>query len=188
MQFQMARILLVAIAVLTVAHGGPTAEAGLLSGKEMTLSVADPTKNFLIYTSPRFVVGDGPELTLIDARPINFVLDVSDALVMIQYPSPQRNLFNSDEFNGYVLTDLPDPVAPFGSARVDPNTTLAGFDNSRLSFDEHNLYLNVRGLTVRAGDALLIRFIVPEPSAVAILFVGGIGLFVYYYRGSYPRR
>ncbi|MBX9787808.1 MAG: hypothetical protein K2Y37_02740 [Pirellulales bacterium] len=154
-------------------------QAGLLTGKEMQLTIAWPTTDFIQYVSPPFVVGDGIEFSLTNKAGFAwFDLDISDDT--ITFNMTRTDFFLTADFNGYILKDLSHPVAPFEIAHVAPTNTLAGFSNSRITHDDHNLYLNVSGLPILAGDKLAISVAsVPEPGGMVLAIVGAIGLAAY---------
>ena len=143
--------------------------AGSMAGTEMILEEAYPTVSHINYTWGPFVVGDNPavtELTIPGLVP--FVLDVYGSSATFLFPDADQSAVGS--FNGYILVD--DSVE-FTGVSVDPSTTLSGFDNSRVSFDAHSIYINCSALSETAGDTLTIDISsVPEPSSLLLAAMG----------------
>lgn len=169
----------VAAAGVVVAATADQAKAGFLEGQQVTLDVAWPGTTNINYSYGPFFVNSTPEVTVNGvAALVDFSATVSDASVTFEFP--QSNTFATDPFNGYVLTEDSTTIPAFFSASVDPGTTLAGFDQSRVSFDARDVYLNVSGLDVRAGQTLSVDFTpVPEPSTIVLLGVGAICMWTY---------
>ena len=180
----LAAVLVIGAGILIVAATADRANASFLEGQPMDLDVAWPTKTNVNYTRGPFTVGPGPEVTVNNVGSlVNFVADVSDNSVTFTFP--QSNSFLSTSFNGYILTEDSATTPPFQMATVDPSTTMAGFDQSRVTFDDTHVYLNVSGLGVQAGQSFTVDLTpVPEPSTFALLGVAAIGLLGYAWRRS----
>lgn len=84
-------------------------------------------------------------------------------------------LFAPFPFNGIHLRDALGEISAFASVTINPLTDLPGFDISRISFDDDNIYLNFASLTGGAHDVVIdIRAAggVPEPGTWALMIVG----------------
>jgi hypothetical protein len=77
-------------------------------------------------------------------------------------------------FNGFVMSDAFGVAPAFTSATINPLTSYAGFDASRLTFDENNVYVNLQGLEANGRIVIDINGggVVPEPGTWAMLIVG----------------
>ena len=91
------------------------------------------------------------------------LVDFSDnALTITLQTSLSSPTWNTAPFNGIVFTS-PGPLGIAG-ATVDPTTTMTGFDNSRVSFDADQIFVNWNGLSYVNGTVVKIDFApVPEP-------------------------
>jgi hypothetical protein len=108
------RLPLLLTTLATLSGVASTARAGLLTGKEMALTIACPTTDSVQYSFPSFVVGDRIELAPPrQAGFADFNQDISGDL--ITFNLPQAELYLMADFNDYVLTDLSDAIAPFAS-------------------------------------------------------------------------
>jgi PEP-CTERM motif len=126
--------------------------------------------------SVRGTVGPGAQITINNEPPIvNVVADISDTSITFNYPDSAQ--FNTATFNGYILTEQSSDAPPFTVASVDPSTTLAGFDQSCVTFDSTHVYMNVSGLSVQGGQSFTVDFTaVPEPANLSLITAGAFGV------------
>ncbi len=121
------------------------------------------------------VVSPVAEFTFATGR-INPTARVSPSSIEITFEGNGR--YNQGEFNGILLKNLSrSNIAGFS---LDPMSTVAGFDQSRLSFTSDSLFFNFAGLSIRATDRISanVAFVgtaVPEPGTWALMLLG-IGL------------
>ncbi len=154
-------------------HG--LAHADLFDGKELRFEVVYPTIDAEVIDplNGTFLVGSGPEIHV----PGIATIDMSDTNLLGIYGFGFT--FASYAFNGYRFSDVNGEIDSFVSVTINPLTTVAGFDASRISFDNDNIWLNMSGLTINAGDSLSIDVsavaAVPEPETYA-MFLAGLGL------------
>ncbi len=95
----------------------------------------------------------------------------------VDMTSLRNSSFVSASFDGVEITDLTHPNA-FTSASVDGLTTLAGFDQSRVSITNGNLFINYQGFNTPDPTLARVDFStspVPEPTESALM-LSGLGL------------
>jgi len=168
-------------ASLAVAAIPATAEAGLI-GKQLdaayyTPDTSTPYTN-ASFSPTSFTVGSGQE-TIGDVEGVTQLLvDFSDnALTITLQTTLASPTWNTAPFNGIIFTS-PGPLG-IVSATVDPITTMTGFDNSRVSFDADQIFVNWNGLSYGSGTVVKIDFAsVPEPATMAVLGAGLLGVAV----------
>ena len=138
------------------------------------------------FAPPSFVVGSGVE-TIGDVEGVtSLIVDFSDSALILTLntvlPAPT---WSPSSFNGPIFTSS--TALNLLSATNTGATTLVGFDNSRISFNATQLFLNWQGLSYRNGDIVNIAFEtitdVPEPMSLALLGLGVVIMGVYNRRG-----
>lgn len=155
------------------------AEAGLI-GKQLDAAYYDHDMSTpyppASFTPSSFTVGAGQE-TIGDVEGVTQLLvDFSDRSLTITLQTILPNpTWKNEAFNGIIFTS-PGPLGITG-ATVDPATTMTGFDNSRVSFDSDQIFVNWSGLSYGNGTVVRIDFApVPEPATMAVLGAGLLGL------------
>ena len=128
------------------AHG----DGGLL-GRTLTYRHNYPQKKRSTFEGPTdVVVGPGVELEGIGFGRIN--LDISASNLRLEWTSELSLALAS--FNGQVYSDKTRTVRSFESVTVNPETSLAGFDQSRVTFDDDNIWIDFAGLGGDAGTVV----------------------------------
>jgi hypothetical protein len=171
-------VFVAALGCVSFTSFGSPARADLFFSHNLSFQVQDTNQgsttpvNFLVNDTS---VTDPPEINLNGANVVGGTLTVTDHILYFKYN--QSALFDTATFNGYIIRDVDTNIPPITSAVVDPATTLGGFGASRITFDSKDLFLNVSGLSVSAGQILQIDVnptSVPEPGSVALIAVGGL--------------
>lgn len=132
-----------------------------------------------VFTPSNFTVGAGQE-TIGDVEGVtNLLVDFTDNALSITFDTILGNpTWNAASFNGVIFTAA--NSLGIGSALVDPTTTMAGFDNFRVSYTDHQILLNWQGLSYVDGTNVTINFTsvsaVSEPNTLALLGLGIAGL------------
>ena len=104
-------------------------------------------------------------------------IDLSDTNIAVAW----LGTFGSATFYGPHFFDTSAQIDPFTSVSINPETNVSGFDISRISFDEDNIWINLQGLTGGTSDVdyksvSLNLHSVPEPTTLLLLGIGLIGL------------
>jgi len=150
--------------------------AALLDGKTLNdLYFSGPDKNTPVetYFNGNFVVGPGFELLPDLSIGADAALDVSDTQITLVFAASFAGGGSVGVFDR--ISDVFGQVRPFTSFTVNPSTTVVGFDQSRLSFDENNLFIDYTGLSYTTGQKLVFDVAavpVPEPETYALMLAG----------------
>lgn len=128
------------------------------------------------FTPAQFVVGAGQETVGNVEGVTQLLINVSDSdLTIILHTILSLPTWGPAPFNGVILAS-PDGL-DISSATVDPATTMAGFDNSRITFGPNEIVINWNGLPYSDGTAVKVDFgFVPEPDALTLLGAGLLGM------------
>ncbi len=81
-------------------------------------------------------------------------------------------VWESTSFNGFVLVDFYGTLPRFQNAMINPATSYAGFDASRIIVNEDDIQVNWQGLTGNGHIVLDINVGVPEPQSWTMLITG----------------
>ena len=137
-----------------------------------------------IETPATFVVGDGTETTIDIENVTDIVVDISEASILFSFDTsfePAPPTFGSAAFNGLEFNLLSGTPLNFIGASIDPTSTLAGFDATRVSFTDTQVRFNWENLTYDSGTILRVNFTqgpaeVPEPATMSLLGLGFLGV------------
>jgi hypothetical protein len=166
-------------ACLAVAAIPSPAEAGLI-GKQLdaVYYVPDTSTPYAqaSFTPSSFTVGSGQETDGLVEGVTHLLVDFSDSTLTITLTTTLTTpTWGGAPFNGIIFTS-PGPLGIAG-ATVNPTTTMSGFDNSRVSFDTDQIFINWNGLSYVNGTVVTVDFAsVPEPATMAVLGAGLLGL------------
>jgi len=174
-----------ALVGLALAAAAP-AHASLI-GDQLTAVYSYPTPatpySSASFTPAAFTVGPGQE-TLGNVENVTFLgVDFSASALAITLSTSLTNpAWNANGFNGIVFTS-PDPLG-ITAAVVDPATTMAGFDDSRVSFSQNQILVDWHGLSYVDGTVVQVDFTfppsppatVPEPATGAMVGTALFGL------------
>lgn len=175
-QFANAALAWIVLAASGVAHAG-------FIGTQMDVGYYTPDTSSLyasaVFTPSTFTVGAGQETVGNIEDVTNIFIDFTDNILSITFGTILSSpTWNSNSFNGVIFTAT-SPL-DIGSVLVDPSTTMAGFDNFRVSYTDNQILLNWQGLSYIDGTTVNINFTsasaVPEPGTLALLGIGFAGL------------
>jgi hypothetical protein len=126
------------------------------------------------FDNDSFVVGAGQETDGNIEDVTHLLVDFDDETLNITFDTILSTpTWNNTSFNGMIFTSvLPHGIA---TATVGGSTTMAAFDNSRVSFTGNQILVNWAGLSYVDGTTVEILFsFVPEPSSAALLLSAGL--------------
>ena len=168
------RISTIAVTTAIVAWGlaglAPV-QAGLI-GKQMdaVYYYPDTSSSYTMasFTPPSFIVGSGQETDGDVEGVTHLLVDFSDSALAITLTTTLSSpTWGTAAFNGIIFTS-PGPLGIL-NAVVDPATTMAGFDNSRISFSSDQILVNWNGLSYQDGTMVAINFAVPEAAPAPLI-------------------
>jgi len=170
-----------ALALLGCAIG--SANAGFI-GRDLDATYYHPDASTLynaaVFTPQSFTVGAGIE-TVGDVEGVTFLsVDFDDnTLTIILNTVLASPTWNVVDFNGIIFKLLSAGTLDGTSASTDASTTMAGFDDSRVTFTGNTLGINWNGLNYIDGTLVKINFrtvAVPEPGTIALFSLAFVGL------------
>jgi hypothetical protein len=167
----MLKPLLVAAALTLSAFG--SAHAGLI-GTSLTATYQTPTLGAVYsqssWTPSTFVVGAGQETDGLIEDVTHLLVDFTDNSLTITLRTVLSTpTWNAVPFNGPVF-DSATPL-DIASVTVDPATTMAGFDASRVTAGANEIAIDWNGLSYVDGTVVRIDFSfasVPEPVSISL--------------------
>lgn len=170
--------------VAAVAVGAAAPANASLLGQDFSVNYRFPDLGTVYgsatWAPASFTVGAGTE-TVGDVEGVtNITVDFTGLSLSLLLTTVLGNpTWNSVAFNGPVFT----ATAPHGlaGASVGAGTTMAGFDNSRVSFTGDEIRIDWNGLSYVSGTVVNVDFsfapvAVPEPASAALLGLGLVAL------------
>jgi len=150
--------------------------ATVLDSKKLTLEYfygLDKNTPVVTYFKGNFFVGPAVEFLADPSVYANASVDFSDTQITQVFATSFAGGGSVGFFNR--ISDTFGQVGPFTSFTVDSSTTVVGFDQSRLSFDENTLFIDYAGISYNIGDKLVFDINaapVPESETYALMLLG----------------
>lgn len=118
------------------------------------------------------VVGPGVEFFLGDVSQ-----DLSDSQITLSR-AVGISFVTAGSFNGWRYYDALGTMPDITGVTVNGSSTFPGFDNSRITFDANNIWLNFANLSNSDFSAVVdVQMgVIPEPSTYALMAVGLLGI------------
>lgn len=166
---------LTASAFVAMAFASTGANASLLDGKVIGYKYYYPSPSSLYYTAPAITVGAGIEYSGIYSANSEGTVDIADTSITFDYY--RNSIWFTGTFNGFRLFDINNTINAFTSVTIDAATNMVGLDQSRITFDSNNIYVNWQGLGFDSNTIVKLNVnAVPVPAAAWLLGSGLLGL------------
>jgi len=179
-------------AVILIASAAQAQAGVMFEGQTVGYNYVFPTQSSLYY-SQDLSVGAGVDGAYLYAKGNHASVDISDTNILVDFSTALT--WTTAGFNGFRIFDKYNLLPAFGSVTVNAATNMSGFNQSSVTFDENNIYVNWSGLKANANTIVSIDVkplspvvgegevvvgvpaaVVPEPASLAIFSIGGIGM------------
>ncbi|GGE01191.1 hypothetical protein GCM10011529_04400 [Polymorphobacter glacialis] len=164
------RFSLLAAVTLAVATFAAPASAVSLTGLTVQVAHEFPELGSFDFGPANYTVGTTAPLSYYGLADIS----VGATTFTINVFCGARCTWSPADFNGFVLFDTYSVASPF-SVSINSATSYAGFDASRISFDDNTVRVNLAGLDANGLIVINVAGSVPEPRSWAML-IAGFGL------------
>lgn len=162
----------------------PSTSSALPMGNTVEYQYLFPTinNNYPFADNGNYLVGPGIEVANIvdDVGTMDiFVTPPPYPLWMIYVVFNRSGTFSQGLFNGFRITDIFGTIPDFRMVMNNTYTNMAGFDQSRITFDADHIWVNWQGLSFDWGTIVVLEVNpdpLPEPSTLLLLGSGILGL------------
>jgi hypothetical protein len=169
---------LFAAAFAAIAFSG-TAHAGLLDSKTITYQYYFPNLStpYSAASNGNWVVGAGIEVNNVSNN--RATLDLYGSTIYVDFTT--NSAWSPAAFQGFKITDSFGTIDAFTGVTINAGSNLAGFDASRITFDEDHIWVNWQGLSYKPDTVLSLNIespaavAVPEPASAALVLLGLAG-------------
>ena len=122
-------------------------------GKPVDVTYIFPTSSEVYFVEGNdVIVGDGVEVPASSTHNGYGSVDVSDDRVLITFEWNRARTWTDSSFNGHRISDASGNVSDIVGVDIVQNGNNAGLDDSRITFDADNIYINWHGLSFQEGD------------------------------------
>ncbi|WP_137174661.1 PEP-CTERM sorting domain-containing protein [Massilia sp. HP4] len=172
---------LLAMASVILLGSISSAHAGFI-GRQLSVDYFYPNPSTpygqSVETPPVFIVGDGIETVVNVENVTSITVDVTDTSMQFDFSTSHPGpTWLSNTFNGLIFNLISGNSFDFSTASIDSSSTFAGFDISRVDFNDSRVAINWQGLSYNSDTILRINFEpnateVPEPATLSLLGLG----------------
>ena len=163
------------LAVLILVPAGAVTAGVIFDGETVRVDYLFPNTS-TVHDTATVVVGPGVELSSWPMGQNWLDIDIADTNILITHLIDQS--YNPGAFNGPLFADALASIPSVNSVTINPATDMPGFDISRVTFDDDNIWVNFESLSFVQGNVVSLDVeadIIPEPATLSLLALGGLG-------------